>query len=78
VQAQAQDKMANPVTSIINPRGDRILLYSVNSDQQLALTQAPLDSKLQDLSYESNDTPVGNHATNQGIAAVYLRGMVCA
>lgn len=67
--------MANPVTSIVNPLKDRIILYWVTAEQQLALRQPPLDDKLQPLNYSVRGIPKGNYALQQCIAAVYLRGM---
>ena len=72
------DTMANPVTSIVNPTGESVLRFWVTAKQQLALSQTPIDDKHgeQTLKYRANGTPAGNHAPNQCIAAVYLRGMV--
>ncbi|KAM0272281.1 hypothetical protein ACHAQH_008728 [Verticillium albo-atrum] len=67
--------MANPVTAIPNPKGDRLMLYWVDQHQRLALSQIPLDTTKHNLLYSSNGTPAGSEVTNQSIAAVYLRGL---
>ncbi|KAH7186288.1 uncharacterized protein B0J16DRAFT_415496 [Fusarium flagelliforme] len=67
--------MANPVTTILNPKGDRVMLFWVDQQQRLALSQIPIDASKHNLLYSAHGTPAGADVTNQSIAAVYLRGI---
>lgn len=68
--------MANPVTSILNPTGDRMLLYWVDKHSRLALKQIPVTENQHPVAYKPRSTPDGNLITNQVIAAVNLLGIV--
>ncbi|KAK3950188.1 hypothetical protein QBC32DRAFT_347307 [Pseudoneurospora amorphoporcata] len=67
--------MANPVTSILNPKGDYVFLYYVDKKQRLALDYIPVDRSQNVLSYAAQGTLEGDHVNNQSIAAVYFHGM---
>ncbi|KAK3396799.1 hypothetical protein B0T20DRAFT_243379 [Sordaria brevicollis] len=67
--------MANPVTTILSPKEDFVLLYYVDGDKRLALKYVPVDTNKPVLEYSPYGNPAGQNITNQSIAAVYLYGL---
>ena len=68
--------MANPATTLSNSSEDRILVYFVTPEGNLALRSPPIAEHDKELNYRRNGTPKGNFALSNCIAAVYIHEVV--
>ncbi|KAL8826100.1 MAG: hypothetical protein Q9191_004006 [Dirinaria sp. TL-2023a] len=66
--------MANPATTLSNSSQDRILVYFVTPEGNLALRSPPIAENDKELNYRRNGTPKGNFALNNCITGVHLHG----